>query len=93
MQKVALVQDTLNRLLADDPAAAWTTLHAAPFHCSMSDELAPDTSANPTATQKLVDAHEIPLRKESVEFGTVGIGSDVQVVPFHSSASVASFRG
>jgi hypothetical protein len=36
MQKLVLVQETPDRVLAADPAVAWTTLHALPFHCSMS---------------------------------------------------------
>ncbi|MGA2474087.1 MAG: hypothetical protein ABSG39_11410 [Acidimicrobiales bacterium] len=59
----------------------------------MSDELVPDTSASPTATQKLVITHETPLRYGAVAFGTEGIGSDDQAEPFHSSASTAPFPG
>ena len=50
-------------------------------------------SAAPTATQKLVVTHETPLRYGEVAFGTEGIGSDDQAEPFHSSATVAPFRG
>jgi len=93
MQKVVLVQDTLNSLLSVESAAAWTTLHALPFHCSMSGANVPAKSAAPTATQKLVVTHETPLRYGEVAFGTEGIGSDDQAEPFHSSATVAPFRG
>jgi hypothetical protein len=60
-----------------------------PFHCSMSDALRGGSSeATPTAEQKVVETHEIPVRLLSKEALLLGLGTIDHAVPFHCSMRV-----
>ena len=63
MQKLGLVQDTLDKKLSSDASVAWTTVHELPLHCSISGDSVPAMYTSPTATQKLVVTQETPFKK------------------------------
>jgi hypothetical protein len=89
MQDVGLAHETPVRVVLLDAAAAWTTLHVVPFHCSMRGEVVDETITEPTATQNEVVTHETLKRTASVPPGTVGTVTGDHVAPFHDCAKLS----